>query len=158
MYSFNFCAAQSNQKNNTGVLISPSLFMEMSTLGGCFWDLECRNASQVRIQDLCKGGPAEILPTSRRSRGGSKNLGLKMGGRPPPPPPDPRSAPERASRVFFNSSVTCFTNYGQSPINVASYNRLWVNLDWYSAPKVGGLCGYLVYLQKGNWVIWHDAI
>ena len=62
------------------------------------------------------------------------------------------------SCFFFNSHVTCFTHYGQSPINVASYNRLRVNLIWYSMPKVGGLCGYLVYLQKGNWVNRHDAI
>ena len=48
---------------------------------------------QVRIQDLCKGGPSrDFADIVQRSHGGSKNVGLKMGGRGgggPPGPPDP---------------------------------------------------------------------
>ena len=51
---------------------------------------------QVRIQDLCKGGgpSRDFADIAQRSRGGGKNLGLKMGGQggaraPGPPPLDP---------------------------------------------------------------------
>ena len=51
-------------------------------------------AGQVRIQDLCKGGPSwDFADIAQWSRGSTNKLGLKMGGQggagPPGPPLDP---------------------------------------------------------------------
>ena len=41
---------------------------------------ELPKKSQVRIHDLCKGGPSrDFADIAQRSRGSGKNLGLKMG-------------------------------------------------------------------------------
>ena len=69
------------------------------------------NPSQVLVQDLCKGGPNEILPTSRSEHFGPQNLG--SGGGPLPPSPDlctnppppltvPTNPPTPTPRAFFD--------------------------------------------------------
>ena len=51
----------------------------------------CRTICRWRIQDLCEGGKRYFADVAQRSRGGGKNLGLKIGGEganpwtPPPP-------------------------------------------------------------------------
>ena len=43
--------------------------------------------TQVRIQDLCKGGPKrDFADIAQRSRGGGKNLDLKIGSQGGPGP------------------------------------------------------------------------
>ena len=88
--------------------------------------------SRCGIQDLCKGGPSrDFADIAQRSRGGSKNLGPKMGGRggggaraPPRSAPDeasegnPRIRPSPAQRLysgFFPSRFIYWTMRWRTP-------------------------------------------
>ena len=77
--------------------LSPNLKL-YTVVGGI--ELKCKQYTRnmyVWIQNLCKGGPSEILPTLRSGVAAvKKNVGLKIGGRgggaaplAPLPPLDP---------------------------------------------------------------------
>ena len=65
----------------------------------------------MRIQDLCRGGgERDIADTVQRSRGGGKNLGLRIGGQrsgvAPGPPLDPHLGVTRVGDSYGPLPVT----------------------------------------------------
>ena len=78
--------------------------------------------SQVRIQDLCKGGPAEILPTSRsRVAAAAKIWASKWGVRGGPGPLGPPLDPHLKVQQTVTSCSLALSSYLTACNDVTSY-------------------------------------